>query len=136
MQTYISREQDYALRITAYLAGLKKNEQVPIRKISKELYISKSFTAKIAHKLKNRGLIGTTQGVQGGIYLACDSEKLTVFEVLDAVGFSTKFNKCFIHEFKCELSNSCRFHNFFVQQEQMLLNNFRNAFIADFLLKS
>jgi Rrf2 family protein len=132
MQTYISREQDYALRMTAYLAGLEKTEQVSISKLSTELFISRSFAAKIAHKLKKCGLIGTRQGVKGGIFLAANPDELSVFDVLDAVGFKTHFNKCFDQEFKCELLEKCRFHRFFSEQEQMLFDNFKNAPIADF----
>ncbi|MDZ7767134.1 MAG: hypothetical protein U5K00_22430 [Melioribacteraceae bacterium] len=43
MQTYITREQDYALRITSALAALKENEQLPVSELSKRLYISKTL---------------------------------------------------------------------------------------------
>ncbi|MDZ7764259.1 MAG: Rrf2 family transcriptional regulator [Melioribacteraceae bacterium] len=117
MQTYITREQDYALRITSALAALKENEQLPVSELSKRLYISKNFAARIVHKLTKSGILVTTQGKHGGVALNRNADKLSLFEVLDTIGFKTKFNQCLNEGFHCEFSNKCLFHSFFDEEE-------------------
>ncbi len=132
MNTFISREQDYALRITARLAELKKGEQLSIRELSVNMFISKIFAARIVHKLKLAGILATTQGKTGGVSLNIPAKKLTAFEVLEVIGFKVKYNNCLYKDFKCELIGSCRFHHFFRAQENQLLKNLKKMKIADF----
>jgi len=132
MQSFISREQDYALRITARLAELKAGEQISIREISKDMFISKIFAARIVHKLKLAGIIGTTQGKAGGVFLLQNPKKLTAFDVLTVVGFKVKYNNCLYDDFKCELKEACRFHGFFNRQEILMAEQLKKMKISDF----
>jgi Rrf2 family nitric oxide-sensitive transcriptional repressor len=134
MQTYISREQDYALRITSALAELKENEQLPVSELSKRLYISKNFTARIVHKLKKSGILSTTQGKYGGVSLNRKPDELSLYEVLDTIGFKTKFNKCLDERFHCVFSNKCLFHSFFDEEESKFHERMKKKMISDFVL--
>ena len=134
MQTFISREQDYALRITALLSVLKTGEQLSIKEISNKLYISKNFAARIVHKLRHAGIVETVQGNKGGVFLFKDAEKLSVYEVLNCIGFSVKMNKCLCGDFECMLEEKCGFHSFFSSHEAKLLASFRNTYVSQFAL--
>lgn len=134
MQTYISREQDYALRITSALAALEKNKQLPVSELSKRLYISKNFAARIVHKLTKSGILRTTQGKYGGVSLKKKPTELSLYEVLDAVGFKTKFNQCLDERFHCVFSNKCLFHSFFDEEENKLHERMKTKMISDFLI--
>ena len=134
MQTYISREQDYALRITSELATLKKGTHLPVSEISKRLYISKGFTARIVHTLAKAGILSTTQGKYGGVSLNVNPEKLSLYKVLDTIGFKTKFNQCLDERFHCEFSNKCLFHSFFDEEENKFLEKMKKKMISDFVL--
>ena len=94
MLTFITREQDYALRIVAMLAGLKKDERLSIRKLSGKLLISKNFAARISNKLIQGDILGSKQGKAGGIYLIKDPERLSLYDVLIVIGFRTRINLC------------------------------------------
>lgn len=133
MQTYISREQDYALRITATLAGLNAGEHLSVKELSQQLYISKIFAARIVHNLKHKGIVGTKQGHTGGVYLNINANELSVFDVLNAVGFKIKFNQCLSDNFECSLVAKCRFHNFFYEQEYAFTQNMKAKKISEFL---
>ena len=133
MQTYISREQDYALRITATLAGLKNGEHLSVKELSQKLYISKIFAARIVHNLKHKGIVGTKQGHTGGVYLNKDANELTVYDVLNAVGFKIKFNQCLCDDFNCNLVEKCGFHSFFYEQEHAFTQNMKAKKISEFL---
>lgn len=134
MQTYITREQDYALRITSALAALKENEQLPVSELSKRLYISKNFAARIVHKLTKSGILSTTQGKYGGVSLNRKSDELSLYEVLDTVGFKTKFNQCLDERFHCEFSNKCLFHLFFDEEEKNLHEKMKQKMISEFVI--
>lgn len=132
MHTFISREQDYALRITARLAELRKGEQLSVRELSGDMYISKIFAARIVLKLKLAGILGTNQGKAGGVFLQINPKKLSAYDVVDAIGFAVKFNSCLAENFKCELMGSCRFHGFFCKQETLLITQLKKMKISDF----
>ena len=134
MQSYISREQDYALRITSMLAGLKKDETIPVSQLSKKLCISKSFASRIVHKLKKSAIVGTTQGLYGGVYINRNPKEISVFEVLDKIGFKTKFNQCLDGKYECELQSLCKFHTFFAIHEKKLLEELKNHSISEFTI--
>jgi len=133
MQTYITKEQDYALRITSELATLKQKEQLPVSELSKRLYISKNFAARIVHTLAKSGILITTQGKYGGVSLNRNAEKLSVYEVLYTIGFKTKFNECLDERFHCEFSNKCLFHSFFDEEEKKFHERMKSKMISDFL---
>jgi Rrf2 family transcriptional regulator, nitric oxide-sensitive transcriptional repressor len=133
MHTFISREQDYALRIAARLAELKKGEQISIRGLSEDMFISKIFAARIVHKLKLAGFLGTTQGKSGGVFLIHNPKKLSAYDILNVIGFKVKYNNCLYCDFTCELKGSCRFHGFFAQQETALMEQLKKMKISDFL---
>ncbi|MCZ7602542.1 MAG: Rrf2 family transcriptional regulator [Melioribacteraceae bacterium] len=134
MQTYITREQDYALRITSALAALNKNDQLPVSELSKRLYISKNFAARIVHKLAKNGILSTTQGKYGGVSLKKQADKLSVYEVLETIGFKTKLNQCLDERFPCEFSNKCLFHLFFDEEEKKLHEKMKQKMISEFVI--
>ncbi len=136
MQTYITREQDYVLRIVTYLAELKKESHISIKDLSKKLFISKNFAARIVHKLKHGGLIKTIEGHQGGVLLKRNVEDISLLDVLDIIGFKTAFNACSDQSFNCELLKFCRFHKFFIDEENNLKQKLRERKISEFLFKS
>lgn len=135
MNAFISREQDYALRIAARLAGLKKGEQLSISELSQGMYISKIFAARIVHKLKHSGILATTQGKRGGVSLNVSPAKLTVYQVLNVIGFKVKYNNCLYKDLNCKLMGACRFHVFFKEQEKLLIQNLKKMKISNFTFK-
>ena len=132
MNTLISREQDYALRIVAYLAGKKTKEPMSVKELSSKLAISKSFTARIVHKLKNNNVLGTIQGKYGGVFLKADPKKLSLLDVLKIVGFNSRLNACLYLDYKCPFEDICNFHKFFIKLEKQILNTLEEKKISEF----
>ena len=134
MQTYISREQDYALRITAVLAGLKEGEFLPVSKLASTLSISKNFAARIVHKLKSNNFIKAYQGKYGGVCLSKKPGMITVFDILHCIGFKIKINQCLRESYQCSIMSMCKFHHVFARQEARLYEEFRLMKISDFII--
>ncbi|MFA3781647.1 Rrf2 family transcriptional regulator [Melioribacteraceae bacterium 4301-Me] len=132
--SFISREQDYALRMTAYLAGLPKGEFISVPKLSQKLFISYKFAARIIHKLKKAKITDSIQGKYGGVFLRANPGKLSMYDVLNAIGFKVKFNDCLKENFTCELMFGCKFHSFFLNEEKLLIKKLKSKKISNFIL--
>ena len=52
MNSYITKELDYAIRISAYLAGYYQKGAIPVSRISQRLRITKPFATKIIYRLR------------------------------------------------------------------------------------
>lgn len=131
--SFISREQDYALRITAYLASLKKGHFISINKMADILHISNKFAARIVHKLKKANITDSIQGKYGGIFLKADPKEVSFWDIMNVIGFKMKFNDCLKENFICELEFGCKFHMFFVQQENKMKETLMSQKISDYL---
>ncbi len=132
MNTLISREQDYALRIVAFLAGRETKEPISVKELSKSLMISRSFTARIVHKLKKSNILGTVQGKFGGVFLNANPSKLSLLDVLKTAGFNSRLNACLYDSYTCPFENRCKFHFFFLDIEKQLLDTLKNRYISEF----
>ncbi|HID39220.1 MAG TPA: Rrf2 family transcriptional regulator [Calditrichaeota bacterium] len=132
MSSFITREFDFAIRICSFLAGYYKKSTVSLKRISKALYISPPFATKIVYRLRKKGVIGSVQGRNGGLFLNKDPRLLSVLDVLKAMGFKSTLNQCIVDHEICPLTTGCQIHQFFKQQNKILFDSFRNKMIADF----
>ncbi len=132
MVSFIKREFDYALRICAYLAGNFNQRPIPLSHISRKLFITRGIAHKIVHQLKKSDIIKTVQGKQGGIFLNRPPEEVSIYDVLHAMGFNATLNECVKRPQICPLVVACKIHLFFVEQEEELINKWKEQKIADF----
>jgi Rrf2 family nitric oxide-sensitive transcriptional repressor len=131
----IFREHDYALRIAAYLASLKEGQIANVKQIATTLHISKNYASRIIHKLKTANITSAKQGKFGGVFLKADSSEITIWDVITAVGFNIRLNDCMNEDFYCDLQFGCKFHAFFLAQEQLLFENLKSQKISDYKFK-
>lgn len=134
MAVFIKREYDYTIRICAYLGGSYKTGLKSVSQISKKLMITLPFTTKIVHQLKNGNIIETVQGKYGGIKLKMDPQNLSLFDVLNAVGFDSTMNECLKIPGLCPLEMTCKIHRFFEKQEARLIQELKEAKISDYII--
>ena len=134
VNSYISREQDYALRITAFLANAEDGKFVSVTEIAKRLLISRKFSARIVHKLTQAGILKTERGKQGGAALKKTPSKISLYEVLETIGFKVRFNACVHDNYDCPLEELCQFHQLWKSEEERFFNRLRNSFIENYKL--
>ncbi len=134
MAAFIKREYDYAIRICAYLANFYQKEHKSVPEVSKKLYLTVPFTTKIVHQLKNKDIIETVQGKYGGIRLSVSPGKLSLYNIVNAMGFDMTINECVRTPGICPIVNNCKIHRFFLSQEDMIIENLKNATINDFII--
>jgi len=130
---FIKKEYDYAIRICAYLAGQKDKTPVAVSRISQAMHLTRPFTTKIVYTLIKSHILKSVQGKNGGIYLEKDATTLSVFDILLGMGFNTTLNDCLIEGHVCPLSEKCKIHRFFAEQEKLLFDNFKNKMISELI---
>ncbi len=132
MYAFIKREYDYAIRMCAYLAGRPQGKPIALRTLSQKLALSRAFASKILFKLKNRGIIGTVQGKNGGVFLQSNPHQLSFYDILKAMDFDSTLNECVHNPQICPLIPVCKIHLFFVEQENELIKTLQAQKIIDF----
>lgn len=68
--------------------------------------LPRSFLVKIAQDLIRADIIGSKEGRGGGYYLACDPEKTTLRDVIEALEGRVSIVSC-LYGGECEFANEC-----------------------------
>ena len=103
----ITRQADYAVRAVLYLAQQQPGQRVSTAEVGREQKIPVSFLAKIVAQLAAAGVLHTTRGAHGGLWLARPAEMLSVLEVVEAIDGPLALNACVLDPAACELSDDC-----------------------------
>jgi len=82
----ISRKADYGLLALTYLARQKKGHICYRNEIARRFRISRTVLAKILQSLRRGGILRSHLGAHGGYSLARPPAKITLAEVLKALG--------------------------------------------------
>ncbi|MDR0583842.1 MAG: Rrf2 family transcriptional regulator [Treponema sp.] len=113
----------YALRASLALAGIGKNgDLVAIHNLSEEEQISPVFLEQIFFKLKKAGIVQSVRGPRGGFAFALPPEKITVKDILDAVGEELDAGPCDKHLEECNRITCCASHKVWVKVADLVKN--------------
>jgi DNA-binding IscR family transcriptional regulator len=76
-------------------------------------------------------ILGSVQGRYGGVFLKQDPRKTSVYAILEALNFKMAINECLVKPAICPFNEDCKIHNFFAEQQQILIKNFQNKMIIE-----
>lgn len=108
----ITHQADYAVRTILFLARLEPNQRVATSEIAQFNRIPPSFLTKIISQLSIAGLIHTSRGARGGVWLARPPAEISLLDVLVAIDGSLALNHCVEDPGNCVFSGECLIHNF------------------------
>ena len=94
----ITKETDYALRI---LRSLRDGELHTVGQIAGEEFIPQAFAYKITKKLDSTGLIEVLRGSSGGCRLTADLSRLSLYDLMAAIGDRGGLSSCMDPQFQC-----------------------------------
>ena len=97
----ITRECDYAIRITLLLAALEKGNIAGASAISEAQSIPKQFTLKILRELMEAGYVKSFKGARGGYCLSKGADEISLKDVISAIDGELAVNDCLICGYKC-----------------------------------
>ncbi len=108
----ITRETDYALRATLYLAMQEDlAASISTAELSEEMSIPYRFLRKIVSKLVAAGLVLSRRGKGGGLSLAKAPEDVSLLDVIRAVDpDAVILNRCLTEVESCDRSVFCGIH--------------------------
>lgn len=107
----LSSACEYGLRACLYLATLKEDRYVPIRKISEALDISGPFLTKIFQQLTQAGLMESFRGPTGGVTFAQPPSEISVKDIVLAIDGEKLFRECVLGLPGCGEQKPCPLHN-------------------------
>jgi Rrf2 family protein len=85
---------EYALHCLLYMVNIEKDKSVGIRDLATFQGISESYLSKVYGRLSKAGIIKSVSGVKGGYALARNPEKITFWDVVEAVEGNEPFFQC------------------------------------------
>jgi Rrf2 family protein len=103
----ITRQADYAVRATLYLAKLPVGSRAPTAQIAKDQGIPATFLAKIISQLSVAGIVHATRGARGGVALARPPAEVSLLEIVEAIDGPVALNECTLNQEACPMSNNC-----------------------------
>ena len=102
----LSKRTRYALRVMFRIALNPPEEPAQISEISKVERISEKFLSQIMIPLRSSGLVTSVRGAQGGYLLSRSADRITVYDVMEAMDGPMELLECVSDE-SCELKSSC-----------------------------
>ncbi len=130
-----SKTCDYGLQALFYIALQDKRKYVTVREVSDNLNISFHFLAKILHSLAQSQIIISHRGSHGGVALARSSDKITLMEIVTALGESKIFSECVFGFDNCNQQNPCCLHDYWGSTQVHLNSVFRQTCLSDVVSK-
>jgi Rrf2 family iron-sulfur cluster assembly transcriptional regulator len=103
----LTKKSSYGLIAALELAHHSEAKPQSATSIAEQYSLPVSFIEKILHELRHAGIVSSKQGRSGGYFLARSPEKISVRDVLEALGESLDLVGCLNSESHCELTNCC-----------------------------
>ncbi len=124
---------EYGLRAMVSLAKNKTGEPVSLSKISQEEHISQAYLERLFSKLKADGLIKSSKGAMGGYLLSRQPEKITMYEIIEALEGPLAVFSCMIDDEKkmiCSVKN-CLTKKVWSELQRNIIKTLRGFTLAD-----
>lgn len=111
MSLLFSRQCEYAIQALIYLAKHKQLKWITIKQIAEHLKIPQHFLSKIMLVLVNKKLVKSSKGLHGGFAFNISPEKISLFDIVEAIDGDSYRNQCIIGFPDCSHENPCPVHD-------------------------
>lgn len=109
-----SKGCEYGIRALTVIAEIgSEGKKVGIKEICKLANTPESFTAKVLQNLVKRDIINSQKGANGGFYFSRDLNKITLYDIVEAIDGKAIFNRCGLGLPACDAKNPCPLHTQF-----------------------
>ncbi len=126
-----SQSTIYALEALRYLSSLPKGEVVKTRDMASKLNIPNFFLAKVLLTLVKHRFIVSIRGPRGGVKLAVDPNKITLYDIFNAMGGMIDLNnKCIIGLKNCSDNTPCPFHSEWLRFKNEMIRKSKKITLA------
>jgi Rrf2 family iron-sulfur cluster assembly transcriptional regulator len=126
-----SRPIQYAIRAVTYLGEQVQGRLFSIRKISEAEHIPTPYLAKIVNRLSSKHLVSAKRGPSGGVKLARPANRITVDDIVNAMGGSLINSECILGISECGDQTPCPVHESWKAVRQVLVQSLQEQTVAD-----
>lgn len=129
-----SKACEYGIRALTVIAEAgKEGRRVGIKEICKSANTPEPFTAKILQNLVKRKIISSQKGPAGGFYIARDLDKISLFDIVEAIDGKDIFIKCGLGLNECNAKKPCPLHFKFEVVRSQLAEMCNDNSLADLI---
>ncbi|HZO87036.1 MAG TPA: Rrf2 family transcriptional regulator [Chthonomonadaceae bacterium] len=125
----LSQTAEYALRAVVFLAE-QGNKPHTIQQIAAATQVPAGYLAKVMQALARHELVLSQRGLGGGFTLAIPAEKLTIYEVIQAVDPIRRITKCPLNNPAHE-RQLCALHRRLDEAMEAVEQSFRASTVAE-----
>lgn len=127
-----SKACEYGIRALTVIAEAgDQGRKVGIKEICKSANTPESFTAKILQNLAKREILNSQKGPSGGFYISKELDKISLYDIVEAIDGKGIFNKCGLGLTECNAKKPCPLHKQFEVVRNELNDMCRNNNLKD-----
>jgi Rrf2 family protein len=126
-----SNPVQYAIRAMTYLGEQEVGKLSSIREISRAADIPEPYLAKIINRLSRRRLVIAKRGPSGGVMLGRPASRITVDEIVNAMGGRFSTRKCVLGFEECNDQTPCPVHDSWKTVRQSLTRTLHDKSVTD-----
>ncbi|MBI3989351.1 MAG: Rrf2 family transcriptional regulator [candidate division NC10 bacterium] len=126
-----TRPCQYAIRALAHLASHRGDQFCRAQEIAQAEEIPGPFLATVLQDLVRGGLVKSHKGPRGGFCLARPAERITLSQIMEAVGSLSGLSQCAIGLETCSGDMLCPLHDQWQEVRQRLMGYLEAVTVAD-----
>lgn len=127
----ISKSSLLAVNALTILAGLPPQECLGAEAIAKQIDAPANYLGKILRSLTAYDLVYSRKGQGGGFRLKRSPRLITVYDVVQSLEDTEKWQKCFLGRRQCLDSSPCSVHDRWKKLRQANVDFLRNITLAE-----
>jgi Rrf2 family protein len=121
----------YAIRAMTYLGEQEVGKVSSTREISSAMAIPMPYLAKIVNRLSRHRLIIARRGPAGGVMLGRPASRITVAEIIEAMGGTLVNRKCILGIAECGDGTPCPVHDSWKSVRELLQAKLHEQTVRD-----
>ena len=127
----LSKSGVHAVRALVVLAELPSGDYKGAVAIAQQTGAPQNYLGKLLQLLSRRGLVESQKGLGGGFRLARSPHEISLFDVIDAIEDSSRWNECILGNPSCSDDNPCSVHSRWAPVRDSYLELMKNTTIVD-----
>lgn len=120
----------YAAMALGYLA-ICKSHSASVDEMARATGIKTTSLSKVVHLLSRKRLVTTRRGVGGGATLACDPDKVTLYDLCIAMDDPAILPRCMLGVAPCTDERACPAHAHWKEIRRMNIEFLQNTTVRD-----
>jgi Rrf2 family protein len=133
IMVHLPRQVEYALMVLAEMYGGAPDRLFAVRALSTDLGIPFDVTAKAMQGMNRAGILSSTQGKQGGYRINRDLEKVSLDDLIEAVGAPPALTACLLHGGKCSYQDRCSIRTSIARLDRRVRTLFKEVTVRELI---